>query len=83
MDISLPQDLVERVRQKAASGRAPADIVRDALDALDEKEWLEHERREVRRGLAQAERGEAAPFDLEDTLRRAHQRHARSHRPSA
>lgn len=77
MDFSLPQDLAERVQQRAASGHTPADIMRAALDALDEKEWLEHERLEVRKGLEQAERGETEPFDLEDTLRRAHHRHTR------
>ena len=53
-------DIEEYVRQKVSSGLYPSsrDVLRAAIRALDEKEWRDYERREVRKGLEQADRGE-------------------------
>ena len=51
-------DIATRIQQKldAHLYASQDDVLRHALDALDD--WQEYERREVLKGLEQAERGE-------------------------
>jgi predicted transcriptional regulator len=54
----LPPDLTARIQQKVDAHlyTSQEDVIRHALDTLDD--WQEYERREVLKGLEQAERGE-------------------------
>lgn len=50
MQIDLPQELVQRVRQRTshAPGTTEADVIRKALDVLD---WHDRERTAVQEGI--------------------------------
>lgn len=50
MHIDLPQDLFQRVQQRAASGQGitEADVIRKALDTLD---WHDAERMAIQEGI--------------------------------
>lgn len=50
MPIELPQDIIDRVQQRAAAGKgvSEADVIRQALDTLD---WQDHERLAVQEGI--------------------------------
>ncbi len=66
-------DIEEYVRQKVSSGLYPSsrDVLRAAIRALDEKEWRDYERREVRKGLEQADRGELSELDMDGIIAEA------------
>ena len=66
----IPPDIEEYVRQKVSSGLYPSsrDVLRAAIRALDEKEWRDYERREVRKGLEQADRGELSELDMDGII---------------
>ena len=66
-------DIEEYVRQKVSSGlySSSRDVLRAAIRALDEKEWRDYERREVRKGLKQADRGELSELDMDGIIAEA------------
>ncbi|MBI4739281.1 type II toxin-antitoxin system ParD family antitoxin [Candidatus Woesearchaeota archaeon] len=81
MNVSLTPQLEELVKRKVDTGlyNSASEVVREALRLLDEHDRiremrLEELRQEIRKGL---ESGEARPFDLEDTIQRGYERHAR------
>jgi antitoxin ParD1/3/4 len=72
MSISLTSDLEQLIRAKVESGLYPseAEVIRDALRALDERDQdeaakLEALRRDIQVGLDQIDRGEVAPLDMD------------------
>jgi len=79
MAIELPQELEDRAQAHVALGAYPnvVEVVRAALDALDERdeaaeEWLEHAGSRFRQGLEAEARDEAveiAPRDLMARIR--------------
>lgn len=67
MHLELPQDLIDRVHQRAAAsdGATDADVIRRALDSLD---WQDQERRAILEGIEAWRNGdvqEFAEFDRE------------------
>lgn len=62
MQIELPQDLVDRVLRRTASGYASseADVIRMALDSLD---WQDQERLAIQEGIASWHAGETQSLD--------------------
>lgn len=76
MNISLTPELEKIVQAKVASGHYnnASEVIRDALRLMikeDAKtmsydEWV---RREVLKGVASADRGELAPFDMDAILK--------------
>jgi predicted transcriptional regulator len=62
MHIELPQDLIQRVQQRAAvrQGTTEADVIRQALDALD---WHDRERIAIQEGLDAMNEGRVQDFD--------------------
>ncbi|MFN0198434.1 MAG: hypothetical protein ACKVT0_16940 [Planctomycetaceae bacterium] len=49
------------------------------FDNSDSLMFNEHLRREIERGIEQAEKGELEPWDLQATLAEAHKRHGEFH----
>ncbi len=68
---TFPPDLTARIQQNVEAHLypSPEDVIRHALDTLDA--WREHERREVLKGLAQANRGEVSPLNMAEIIREA------------
>ena len=69
MKVSLTAELEQFVQQKIDSGnyKSANDVVCDALRLLQERETkLEKLRQDLAIGLEQADRGEAAPLDVEE-----------------
>ena len=69
MQIDLPQDVLDRVRQRteAGYGVSEADVIRRALDSLD---WLDQERIAVQEGLDALNAGRVRDFaDFEREFR--------------
>lgn len=62
MQIELPQDLLERIQQRAlaAKGESEADVIRRALDLLD---WQESEATAIQEGLDDLNKGDVMPYD--------------------
>jgi predicted transcriptional regulator len=62
MHIELPQDLIQRVQQRVAvrQGTTEADVIRQALDALD---WHDRERIAIQEGLDAMNEGRVQDFD--------------------
>ena len=62
MQIELPQDIIERVRQRAASNKSAteADVIRQVLDSLD---WLDQERHATQEGIDAWRNGDVQDFD--------------------
>ncbi len=69
MNVSLPPHLEAIVRRKVDSGLYgdADDVIRDALQLLDERDELRWEqlRAEIRKGLNQLERGEGVEWTTE------------------
>jgi antitoxin ParD1/3/4 len=70
MNISLTPYLEKLVKEKVKSGRylSSSEVIREGLRLLEERDKLRAERfealkRDVRAGVDQIDRGEAAPFD--------------------
>lgn len=61
MHLELPQDLIERVHQRAAAGQGAteADVIRQALDSLD---WHDQERRAIQEGIDAWRKGDVQDF---------------------
>jgi Arc/MetJ-type ribon-helix-helix transcriptional regulator len=68
---SLSPEIAARIQQKVDAHlyASPDDVLHHALNALDQ--WHVHERREVLKGLEQAQRGEVAPLDMAEIIREA------------
>lgn len=69
MEIDLPQDIFDRVRQRAdaSNGVSEVDVIRQALDSLD---WLDQERVAVQEGLDALNAGRVRDFaDFEREFR--------------
>jgi antitoxin ParD1/3/4 len=83
MNVSLPPELEQYVQQRVESGVYPTagELVRDALWLLRERDRL-HEirldelRKEIQLGIAEADRGETAPLDIEHIKAKARQMRA-------
>jgi predicted transcriptional regulator len=62
MQIDLPQDVIDRVRLRAALDRLESEVkvIRKALDALD---WQDQERRAIREGIEAMNEGRVRDFD--------------------
>lgn len=80
MNVSLTPQLEDLVKRKLDSGlyNSASEVIREALRLLDEQDRirqmrLEELRGEIRKGL---ESGESVPLDIEDTIKRGHERYA-------
>ncbi len=84
MNLVLPPDLAGMIQRKVDSGSypSPTDVVRAALRSLQELEEqqqkLEALRKDVAIGIEQADRGELAPFDAWETLKRVRARRSQA-----
>ncbi len=72
MSISVSPELERLIRAKVESGlySSEAEVIRDALRALEERDRdgatkLEALRRDIQVGLDQIDRGEVAPLDMD------------------
>ena len=86
MNVSLTPELEAMIRQQVDSGRYDnaSEVVREALQLLDERDRLEHLRSLVLVGLEQAQRGELVEFTpelFEDIDRRVEERLLRGEEP--
>ncbi len=86
MSLTLDAQLEALVRQKVASGRYhdENEVLREALDLLDERDQLETLRAKIAIGAEEAERGELIPYSpglLEELRREAKQLAAQGQRP--
>lgn len=65
MSIEFPQDIIDRVQQRAAAskGVSEADVIRQALDTLD---WQDHERLAVQEGIDAWRAGDMQDLDAFD-----------------
>lgn len=79
MNVSLTPELERLVADKVKSGmyQTASEVVREGLRLLADRDWLEHERREVAVGLAALERGEYKVYTDEDMPRLAAEIRAR------
>ncbi len=70
MQIELPQDILERVRKRAAAGDGitETEIIRKALDSLD---WHDQERQAIQEGIDAWRAGDTQDFDDFDAEFRA------------
>ena len=73
MELSLSPEIERKIRYKVASGLylSPDDVIREALQLLDDRDLVRAKRLEELRamvavGIEQADRGEVAPLDMED-----------------
>lgn len=80
MNVNLPPQLEELVRQKVASGlyTSPSEVVREALRLLEEQDRiravkLEQLRQDIRAGL---DSGPATPWSPEEAIREGRRRRA-------
>ncbi len=80
MNVSLTKELEHLVAQKIKSGlyHSASEVIRDALQLLDERDRLyqvrlQELRQEIRKGLDQLDRGEGIPFDPDAMKRRLRQ----------
>lgn len=66
MHLELPQDIIDRVHRRTASGYATteADVIRKALDSLD---WQDNERIAIQEGIASWHAGDAVSLDEFDS----------------
>ena len=67
MNVILTPQLEAMIRQKVASGRydSAADVVREALRLLDERDRFEQTRTAIAHGLDQADRGRVTTWTPE------------------
>mgnify|MGYP000984058217 CR=1 FL=1 len=77
MNVNLPPSLEEMVRAKVGSGMyaSVSEVVREALRLLEERDRIqalrfEEVRKEIQAGIDQADRGETAPLDVRETLKK-------------
>ncbi|REK11918.1 MAG: hypothetical protein DWQ37_12915 [Planctomycetota bacterium] len=75
-----PPDVEERIKAQLATGQyaSEADVIRDALQALEDYRRYQRELSDLKAKLRQAEeesrQGQSAPFDAEATKRAVRQR---------
>jgi len=86
MNVSLTPELEAMIQQQVDSGRYnnASEVVREALQLLDERDRLEHLRSLVLVGLEQAQRGELVEFTpelFEEIDRRVEERLLRGEEP--
>lgn len=81
MPVSLTPELEKLIHGKVESGLYPSasEVVREALDLLEERDRirgarLEALRKEIQVGIDQADRGEAEPLDVHGTLAKVRDR---------
>jgi len=81
MNVSLTPELEKLVNERVRSGMysSASEVVREALRLLNDQEELrrrklEDLRKEIQIGIAQADRGEVAPLNLEEMKRRLKRR---------
>ncbi len=60
MQMELPDDIIQRVKQRAVSGVSEADVFRKGLDALD---WQDNERAAIQEGIGDMQAGHVQEFD--------------------
>jgi len=48
MQIDLPEDLIRRLMERTSTGKSKADVLRDAMDALD---WRDGEVAAIKEGI--------------------------------
>jgi antitoxin ParD1/3/4 len=77
MDVSLTADLEQFISQKVQSGRyqTAGEVIREGLRLLKERDelhqnQLEEMRREIAIGMEQADQGNVAPLNAQETLAR-------------
>ncbi len=85
MNVSLTPELEHMIHKKVESGLylSASEVVREALRLLDERDKLqamkfEEIRKEIQIGIDQADRGEAAPLDVQGTLTKVRSRRSNS-----
>src|SRR6266567_6256149 len=85
MDVSLTSDLESLVNEKVESGEYPSasEVICAGLRLLKERDdrsarRLEELRREIAIGLAEADRGEVAPLDIENIKAEGRRRQRKS-----
>ena len=81
MNVSLPSAMEKMVDERVRSGMysSASEVVREALRLLKERDelrrqQLEQLRKDIAIGIAQADRGEVAPLNLEGMKRRLRKR---------
>jgi len=81
MNVSLPSAMEKMVDERVRSGMysSASEVVREALRLLKERDelrrqQLEQLRKDIAIGVAQADRGEVAPLNLEGMKRRLRKR---------
>jgi len=81
MNVSLTPELERLVHEKVNSGRylSASEVVREALRLLEARDKLqamrfEELRKEIRRGIDQADRGDVEALDVKGTLARVRSR---------
>jgi Arc/MetJ-type ribon-helix-helix transcriptional regulator len=76
---SLSPEIAARIQQKLDTHLYPSpdDVMRHALDALDD--WQAYERREVLKGREQAQQGDIAPLDMAEIIREAREQWDEQH----
>jgi antitoxin ParD1/3/4 len=72
MELTMSPELEQIVRQKVESGHyaSPDDVIREALQLLDDRDRLrawkfEELRQDIAEGIEQADQGMVAPLDME------------------
>jgi antitoxin ParD1/3/4 len=72
MEIHLPPDLEEYLKQKTSAGEdlTPGMVIAEGLYLLRDQDWLnrvkvEKLKKEIQKGIDQADRGELAPLEIE------------------
>lgn len=77
MNISLTPELEQLIHGKVKTGMylSASEVVREALRLLEERDRIqalrfEEVRKEIQAGIDQADRGETAPLDVRETLKK-------------
>jgi antitoxin ParD1/3/4 len=90
MDIALPEDLEAFVRDRIRGGvsHSASEIMVEALYLLQDRDdlrrvRLERLRKDIAVGIEEAERGEAAPLDIEAIIAKARSQRAATRPPRA
>ncbi len=83
MNVSLTPELEQLVHDKVRTGRylSASEVVREALRLLEDRDQLrelklEELRKFVAIGIDEADRGQVAPMDIDETLARLRRRKA-------
>ncbi|HET8522163.1 MAG TPA: type II toxin-antitoxin system ParD family antitoxin [Thermomicrobiales bacterium] len=87
MAMTLTPRIEALIRQKIDTGpyRTVDEVIREALEALEERDRLQHLRAKLQVGIDQLDRGESVPFTSEwraDRLRVANERARKGETPN-